>query len=132
MFLGCCADAKMCVVVFPAVSEVSSSLQAGMVLFSYGEQEEKVNIYSLRAQSLDVLLDRSPKHPPSYTLRKGFNGEALHAVCTEAQLSCCNVFVFHVSLRFGCHTFISLPARVNSKVTKSSHCHWSSNEIQSA
>uniref|UniRef100_A0A3Q1JI98 Very long-chain fatty acid transport protein n=1 Tax=Anabas testudineus TaxID=64144 RepID=A0A3Q1JI98_ANATE len=56
-----------------AVSEVSGSLQPSMVLFSYGEQEDEVKICNLRAQSLDALLDRSPKHPPNYTLRKGFN-----------------------------------------------------------
>lgn len=67
----------------PAVSEVSGSLQPSMVLFSYGEQEDEVKICNLRAQSLDALLDRSPKHPPNYTLRKGFNGTAPQTVCAQ-------------------------------------------------
>ncbi|XP_034451524.1 long-chain fatty acid transport protein 1-like [Hippoglossus hippoglossus] len=69
-----------------AVSEVSSSLQPSMVLFSCGEQrqqqqqqqqqqeeEEEVKLRSLRVQNLDALLASSPKHPPNYTLRKEFN-----------------------------------------------------------
>ncbi|XP_029031173.1 long-chain fatty acid transport protein 1-like [Betta splendens] len=57
-----------------AVCEVSGSLQPDMVLFSCGErQEDGGNLWSLRVQSLDALLARCPKQPPSYTLRKGFN-----------------------------------------------------------
>lgn len=61
------------------MSEVSGSLQAGMVLFSSGEEK----LGSLRVQSLDDLLDCSPKHPPQHTLRKDFNGEApQECLCT--------------------------------------------------
>lgn len=56
-----------------AVSEVSGSLQPDMVLFSSGERDDDEMLRSLQVQSLDALLDRSPKHPPNYTLRKGFN-----------------------------------------------------------
>ncbi|KAK2815878.1 hypothetical protein Q5P01_026345 [Channa striata] len=56
-----------------AVREVSSSLQHNMVLFSCGEQEDEAKFCNFQAQNLDTLLDCSPKHPPNYTLRKGFN-----------------------------------------------------------
>uniref|UniRef100_A0A3Q3IQ81 Very long-chain fatty acid transport protein n=2 Tax=Monopterus albus TaxID=43700 RepID=A0A3Q3IQ81_MONAL len=56
-----------------AVLEVSSSLQPDMVLFSSGEQEDESKLCSVRVQSLDALLDGLPRHPPKYTLRKGFN-----------------------------------------------------------
>uniref|UniRef100_A0A8C2WGV8 long-chain-fatty-acid--CoA ligase n=1 Tax=Cyclopterus lumpus TaxID=8103 RepID=A0A8C2WGV8_CYCLU len=56
-----------------AVSEVSGSLQPHMVLFSSGEPDGEEDLCILQAQSLDTLLDRSPKHPPRYTLRKDFN-----------------------------------------------------------
>ncbi|XP_071361338.1 long-chain fatty acid transport protein 1-like isoform X3 [Trachinotus anak] len=56
-----------------AVSEVSSSLQPSMVLFSSGEQQDKVRLCSLHAQNLDALLASSPKHPTNYALRKDFN-----------------------------------------------------------
>ncbi|KAF3687397.1 Long-chain fatty acid transport protein 1 [Channa argus] len=56
-----------------AVSEVSSSLQHNMVLFSCGEKEDEVKVCNFHAQSLEALLDPSLKHPPNYTLRKGFN-----------------------------------------------------------
>ncbi|XP_040002392.1 long-chain fatty acid transport protein 1-like [Xiphias gladius] len=56
-----------------AVSEVRSSLQPTMLLFSSGERQDEVKLCSLRVQSLDALLAASPKHPPNYTLRKGFN-----------------------------------------------------------
>ncbi|XP_069386374.1 long-chain fatty acid transport protein 1-like [Paralichthys olivaceus] len=61
-----------------AVSEVSSSLQPSMVLFSSGEQqqqqeEKEVKLHSLSVQNLDALLACSPKHPPNFTLRKEFN-----------------------------------------------------------
>ncbi|XP_075946886.1 long-chain fatty acid transport protein 1-like [Anarhichas minor] len=56
-----------------AVSEVSDSLQPHMVLFGSGEQDGEEKLCSLRVQSLDALLDRSPKHPPRHTLRKDFN-----------------------------------------------------------
>uniref|UniRef100_A0A8C9YDD6 long-chain-fatty-acid--CoA ligase n=1 Tax=Sander lucioperca TaxID=283035 RepID=A0A8C9YDD6_SANLU len=56
-----------------AVSEVSGSLQPQMVLFSSGERDNEQKLCSLQIQSLDALLDRSPKHPPRYTLRKNFN-----------------------------------------------------------
>lgn len=108
MSLGYCANAK-CVRLFylPAVSEVSSSLQPSMVLFIYGEQEDKVNICSLHAQNLDALLGDSPKHPPNYPLRKSFNGEALHTVCMETWLCCCNMSSCHVSQRFNCKSLLA-------------------------
>ncbi|XP_070838113.1 long-chain fatty acid transport protein 1-like [Chaetodon trifascialis] len=56
-----------------AVSEVSSSLQPDMALFSSGEQDDEEELCGLRVQSLEALLDRSPKHPPHYTPRKEFN-----------------------------------------------------------
>ncbi|XP_068448513.1 long-chain fatty acid transport protein 1-like [Clinocottus analis] len=56
-----------------AVSEVSDSLQPHMALFSSGGPDGEEKLCSLQAQSLDVLLDRSPKHAPRYTLRKHFN-----------------------------------------------------------
>ncbi|XP_073323630.1 long-chain fatty acid transport protein 1-like [Pagrus major] len=56
-----------------ALSEVSSSLQPDMVLFSSGERDDDEKLDGLRVQNLDVLLDRSPKHPPDYTTRKEFN-----------------------------------------------------------
>lgn len=65
----------------PAVSEVSGSLQPDMVFFSSGERDDDEMLRSLQVQSLDALLDRSPKHPPNYTLRKGFNGETLQGDC---------------------------------------------------
>ncbi|XP_035516338.1 long-chain fatty acid transport protein 1-like [Morone saxatilis] len=56
-----------------AVSEVSDSLQPDMVLFSSGERDDEEKLCSFKVQSLDTLLDRSPKHPPRYTLKKEFN-----------------------------------------------------------
>uniref|UniRef100_A0A7N8Y3J8 Long-chain-fatty-acid--CoA ligase n=1 Tax=Mastacembelus armatus TaxID=205130 RepID=A0A7N8Y3J8_9TELE len=56
-----------------AVSEVSTSLQPDMALFSSGDQEDEGKLCGLRVQSLDALLDGSPKHPPDYMLRKEFN-----------------------------------------------------------
>ncbi|XP_070711238.1 long-chain fatty acid transport protein 1-like [Pempheris klunzingeri] len=56
-----------------AVSEVSGSLQPDMVLFSSGELADEEELCSLQVQSLDTLLDRSPKHPPCHTVRKDFN-----------------------------------------------------------
>ncbi|XP_033480303.2 long-chain fatty acid transport protein 1-like [Epinephelus lanceolatus] len=56
-----------------AVSEVSGSLQPHMVLFSSGEQGDEEELPNLQVQSLNALLDRSPKHPPRYTLTKDFN-----------------------------------------------------------
>ncbi|GAA6220143.1 long-chain fatty acid transport protein 1-like [Lates japonicus] len=56
-----------------AVSEVSSSLQPSMTLFSSGEQEDEVKLRSLHVQSLDALLASSPKHRTNHTLRKEFN-----------------------------------------------------------
>ncbi|XP_056264277.1 long-chain fatty acid transport protein 1-like [Pseudoliparis swirei] len=71
-----------------AVSEVSGSLQPHMVWFSSGEPDREEELCSLQAQNLDAqnldaqnldaqnldaLLERSPKHPPRYTLKKGFN-----------------------------------------------------------
>lgn len=53
------------------VSEVSDSLQSGMLLFSCGPQQKTLN--NLHTQSLDDQLSRSPKHPPNYTLKKEFN-----------------------------------------------------------
>lgn len=61
----------------PAVSEVSDSLQPGMVLFSSGDRDNEVKLCGLQVQSLDALLEHAPKHPPHYTSRKEFNGEAL-------------------------------------------------------
>lgn len=61
----------------PALSGVSDSLQPDMVLFSSGEQDDDEKLGSLRVQNLAVLLDGFPKHPPHYTTRKDFNGEAL-------------------------------------------------------
>lgn len=57
------------------MSEVSDSLQSGMLLFSCGPQQKTLN--NLHTQSLDDQLSRSPKHPPNYTLKKEFNGEGL-------------------------------------------------------
>uniref|UniRef100_A0A7N8X9U6 Very long-chain fatty acid transport protein n=1 Tax=Mastacembelus armatus TaxID=205130 RepID=A0A7N8X9U6_9TELE len=51
-----------------AVSEVSTSLQPDMALFSSGDQEDEGKLCGLRVQSLDALLDGSPKHPPDYML----------------------------------------------------------------
>uniref|UniRef100_A0A8C4IJS2 Long-chain-fatty-acid--CoA ligase n=1 Tax=Dicentrarchus labrax TaxID=13489 RepID=A0A8C4IJS2_DICLA len=56
-----------------AVSEVSDSLQPNMVLFSSGEHDDEEKLCSFQVQSLDTLLDHSPKHPPRYTLKKEFN-----------------------------------------------------------
>ncbi|XP_070770174.1 long-chain fatty acid transport protein 1-like [Enoplosus armatus] len=56
-----------------AVSEVSGSLQSDMVLFSSGERDDGEKLRSLQVQSLDFLLDRSPRHPPHHALSKGFN-----------------------------------------------------------
>ncbi|XP_044046182.1 long-chain fatty acid transport protein 1-like [Siniperca chuatsi] len=58
-----------------AVSEVSGSLQPVLVLFSSGQRDDKdkPSPSPIQVQSLDALLERSPKHPPHYTLRKGFN-----------------------------------------------------------
>ncbi|KAF7223754.1 long-chain fatty acid transport protein 1 [Nothobranchius furzeri] len=56
-----------------AVSEVIGSLQPNMVLFCSGEDENEEKLCSLQVQSLDVLLQRSPTHPPPYKLKKGVN-----------------------------------------------------------
>ncbi|KAF0037660.1 hypothetical protein F2P81_010534 [Scophthalmus maximus] len=56
-----------------AVSEVSSSLQPNMALFSSGEQQEEVKPRSLHVHNLDALLASSPKHSTNYTMRKEFN-----------------------------------------------------------
>ncbi|KAG7223730.1 hypothetical protein INR49_026412, partial [Caranx melampygus] len=61
-----------------ALSEVSSSLQPSMVLFSSGEQQTEEKLGSLRVQSLDALLAASPMHPTNYTLRKEFNDRLLY------------------------------------------------------
>lgn len=61
----------------PAVSEVSNSLQPGVLLFSCGgrsHQEEELRS-SLRVQNLDLMLEDTPRHQPHHTTRKGFNGE---------------------------------------------------------
>ncbi|XP_054460672.1 long-chain fatty acid transport protein 1-like [Anoplopoma fimbria] len=55
------------------VAEVTESLQPHMVLFIRGELDGEEKLCSLQVQNLDALLDRSPKHPPQYTLRKDFN-----------------------------------------------------------
>lgn len=70
-------------IIQPAVSEVSSSLQPNMDLFSCGEQADDVKVCDLRAQSLDALLVCSPKHPPNYTLGKEFHGkQSAECLCT--------------------------------------------------
>ncbi|KAL6110349.1 slc27a1 [Pungitius sinensis] len=56
-----------------AVSEVSDSLQPRVVLFCTGERDAEVKPCSRQVQKLDALLERSPKHPPRYALRKDFN-----------------------------------------------------------
>ncbi|XP_019119427.2 long-chain fatty acid transport protein 1 [Larimichthys crocea] len=56
-----------------AVSEVSDSLQPGMVLFSSGDRDNEVKLCGLQVQSLDTLLEHAPKHPPHYRSRKEFN-----------------------------------------------------------
>ncbi|MEQ2164283.1 hypothetical protein GOODEAATRI_005011 [Goodea atripinnis] len=56
-----------------AVSEVAGSLQPGMVLFCTGDEENKEELCSFQAQSLEALLTRSPTHPPNYKLKKDFN-----------------------------------------------------------
>uniref|UniRef100_A0A673BFG0 long-chain-fatty-acid--CoA ligase n=1 Tax=Sphaeramia orbicularis TaxID=375764 RepID=A0A673BFG0_9TELE len=62
-----------------AVSQVSSSLQANMILFSIGQpQNEKEKLGSLQVHSLDPLLACSPKTPPNYTLRKEFNDKLFY------------------------------------------------------
>lgn len=64
----------------PAVSEVSGSLQPDTVLFSRGQRDPEEKLGGRGVQSLDAMLDRSPRHPPRYTTRKGFNGEAVFIV----------------------------------------------------
>uniref|UniRef100_A0A3Q3GS51 long-chain-fatty-acid--CoA ligase n=1 Tax=Kryptolebias marmoratus TaxID=37003 RepID=A0A3Q3GS51_KRYMA len=61
-----------------AVSEVIGSLQSSMVLFCSGEEDNKEKLCSLKAQSLDFLLRRSPTHPPHYKLRKEFNDKLFY------------------------------------------------------
>ncbi|XP_037328227.2 long-chain fatty acid transport protein 1-like [Pungitius pungitius] len=56
-----------------AVSEVSDSLQPRVVLFCTGERDAEVKPCSRQVQKLDALLERSPRHPPRYALRKDFN-----------------------------------------------------------
>ncbi|XP_029134620.2 long-chain fatty acid transport protein 1-like isoform X1 [Labrus bergylta] len=51
-----------------AVSEVRGSLQPDMLLFISGEHDDKDELCSL-----DGMLQRSPKHPPDYTVKKGFS-----------------------------------------------------------
>lgn len=58
------------------MSEVSGSLQPDTVLFSCGERDPEEKLGGRGVQSLDAVLDRSPRHPPRYATRKGFNGEA--------------------------------------------------------
>ncbi|XP_034544195.1 long-chain fatty acid transport protein 1-like [Notolabrus celidotus] len=61
-----------------AVLRVRDSLQPNMLLFISGERDDGENLCSLQIQSLDTLLDRSPKHPPNHTLRKEFNDKLFY------------------------------------------------------
>lgn len=64
------------------MSEVSSSMQSHVLLFSCGGQshQEEALRSSLRVQNLDVMLETSPRHQPHRTTRKGFNGEPARLV----------------------------------------------------
>ncbi|XP_074549543.1 long-chain fatty acid transport protein 1-like [Halichoeres trimaculatus] len=56
-----------------AVLEVRDSLKPHMLFFFSGELDDGDDFCSLQIQSVDTLLDHSPKHPPNHTLRKEFN-----------------------------------------------------------
>uniref|UniRef100_A0A8C9YHU4 Very long-chain fatty acid transport protein n=1 Tax=Sander lucioperca TaxID=283035 RepID=A0A8C9YHU4_SANLU len=94
-----------------AVSEVSGSLQPQMVLFSSGERDNEQKLCSLQIQSLDALLDRSPKHPPHsephttfklfYIYTSGTTGMPKAAVVVHSRYYRIAAFGFH---SFGlCH-----------------------------
>uniref|UniRef100_A0A8C6LXR2 Long-chain-fatty-acid--CoA ligase n=1 Tax=Nothobranchius furzeri TaxID=105023 RepID=A0A8C6LXR2_NOTFU len=82
-----------------AVSEVIGSLQPNMVLFCSGEDENEEKLCSLQVQSLDVLLQRSPTHPPPYKLfyiyTSGTTGMPKAAIVVHSRYFRIAAFGFH-------------------------------------
>ncbi|KAM3624291.1 uncharacterized protein V6R79_021627 [Siganus canaliculatus] len=92
-----------------AVSEVSSSLEPDMVLFSTGQCSPEEKLGDHRVQSLDHILDQLPKHPPEYTTRKGFN-DRLFYIYTSGTTGMPKAAVvvhsrFYRIVSFGFHSF---------------------------
>lgn len=81
------------------MSEVSASLQPDTVLFSRGERDPEEKLGGRGVQSLDAMLDRSPRHAPRYTTRKGFNGKTVFM-----GTNCLSVYSCCASQSFDCDT----------------------------